>query len=61
MSVFVCLYICLSFRTHVSKTLFAKNSLYVRNKGHMVPVLNFWEGTISFGLRRLIRAGLKYW
>ena len=44
----VCLYVCLSFRTHVSKTLFAKNSLYVRNKGHIESVLNFWAGKFWF-------------
>ena len=26
----------------MSKTLFAKNSLYVINKGHIEPVLNSW-------------------
>jgi len=38
--VFVCLYICLSVRTHVSKALEAKSSLYTRNNGYTEPVLN---------------------
>ena len=38
----------LSFHTHVSKILFAKNSLYVINKGHIEPVLNFWAGKLWF-------------
>ena len=44
----VCMYICLSFCTHVSKPLFTKNSLYVRNKGHIEPVLNFQAGKLWF-------------
>ena len=32
----------------MSKTLFAKNSLYVINKGHIEPVLNFWAGKLWF-------------
>jgi len=38
--VFVFMYVCLSFRTYVSKTLEAKSSLYSRNKGYIEPVLN---------------------
>jgi len=34
------MHICLSVRTHVSKTLEAKSSLYTRNKGYTEPVLN---------------------
>ena len=44
----VCLYICLSFRTHVNKILFTKNSLYGRNKGHVEPVVNFRAGKLRF-------------
>ena len=32
----------------MSKTLFAKNSLYAINKGHIEPVLNFWAGKLLF-------------
>ena len=45
---YVCLYIYLSFHTHVSKILFTKNSLYVINKGNVEPVLYFWAGKLRF-------------
>jgi len=36
----VCVNICLSFCTHVSKTLEAKSSLYTRIEDYTEPVLN---------------------
>jgi len=36
--VYVCMYICLSVRTHVSKALEAESSLYTRNKGYTEPL-----------------------
>ena len=32
----------------MSKSLFTKNNHYVRNKGHIEPVLNFQEGKLWF-------------
>jgi len=33
-------YVCLSFSSHMRKTLEAKSSLYTRNEGYIEPVLN---------------------
>ena len=35
----VCVYVCLSFLTHVSKALEAKSSLYMGNEDYIEPVL----------------------
>ena len=56
---YVCLYICLSFCTHVSKSLFAKNNLYVINKGHIEPVLNFWTGKLWFKMVNTFRFEIR--
>ena len=54
----VCMYIYLSFRTHVSKAVEAKSNLYTRNEGNIEPVLNLYR-QVNLGLRRVICADLK--
>jgi len=45
---FACMYVCLSFCIQVSKAVEAKSSLYMRNEGHIEPVINLYAGELWF-------------